>query len=90
MLEKISLNTKMLFAFLGPSVLLLVVDLRALIQGKGAIAKEAPEKKVKQVKKLKNVNTPVKKVSSVAKKDVSDIIPFDDEDSRKVGNVSGF
>lgn len=45
MLEKISLNTKMLFAFLGPSVLLLVVDLRALIQGKGAIAKDAPEKK---------------------------------------------
>ncbi len=68
----------------------LVVDLRALIQGKGAAAKEAPEKKVKQAKKNQNVKAPVKKVSSIAKKDVSDIIPFDDEDGRKVGNVSGF
>lgn len=68
----------------------LVVDLRNLIQGNGSVAKEAPERKTKPVKTYKNVSKPLKKVNPVAKKNVSDIIPFDDQDDRKVGNVSGF
>lgn len=68
----------------------LVVDLRKLVQGNGAVAQEAPEVKSKKVKSFKKVTTPAKKLASVAKKGVADVIPFDDENDGKIGNVSGF